>query len=131
MIQRKKLSMIDWIRRKYGDIILSLSILLMGSGDTKSDPLIRGRLLIQDAHEPEQDAKMPKGYKLVAITGILIVPATDERMANGQLNDVIGTLATQGDFPVLTLSILASSSIKEKTKGQDLGNSFNLDIWKF
>lgn len=123
--------MLDWMQRKYGDIILSLSILLMGSGSAKSDPLIRGRLLIQDAHEQEQDAKMPKGYKLVALTGILIVPATDERMANGQLNDVIGTLATQGDFPVLTISVVASSSVKDKTKGQDLGNSFGLDIWKF
>lgn len=125
--------MFIWLKRKYHDCLLALSILLIGSGDEKVDPLIRGRLLIQDAHEPEQDAKMPKGYKLVALTGILIVPTADERMTNGQLNDVIGTLGMQDgqDFPVLTINLVASSNVKEKTKGQELGHSFNLDIWKF
>lgn len=125
--------MFIWLNRKYHDCILAMSILLIGSGDEKIDPLIRGRLLVQDAHEADQDAKMPKGYKLIALTGILIVPTSDERMANGQLNDVVGTLGMQDgqEFPVLTINLVASSNVKEKTKGQELGNSFNLDIWKF
>lgn len=101
---------------------------------TKPPPLIRGKLLVQLAHDEEQIAKMPKGYKLVAITGVLCVPTDSVVMANGQLSDLIGTVVPAGgdfEFPFIQLNVVATHNIVDQTKGKELGDAFNLPIWKF
>lgn len=124
--------MFRWIARKYHDCILALAIVLAGRSQRKSFPMVRGKILIQDAHEPEQITKMPKGYKLVALMGIVVVPADDRLMANGQLSDVIGAiLPNEEQFPLITMSVVASHNIIDKTKNKELGNAFSLDVWKF
>ncbi len=124
--------MFSWIARKWNDFVIALTIILVGRSQRESFPIVRGKLLVQDAHDPEQVAKMPKGYKLVAFTAVVVVPKDDPRMANGQLNDVIGAMIENEEpFPMVTLSVVASHNIIEHTKGKDLGAAFNLPIWKF
>src|SRR5271170_474632 len=94
-------------------------------------PLIRGKLLVQLCHDPEQMAKMPKGYKLIAIQAVLCVPETIPCMANGQMNDIVGTYASSGgsfSFPVIQLHMVASANILEQVKGKQLGEAFDLPL---
>jgi hypothetical protein len=97
-------------------------------------PLIRGKMLVQACHDPEQMAKMPKGYKLIAIQAVLSVPETIPCVANGQMSDIIGTYAATGgsfSFPVLQLHMVASVNILETVKGKQLGEAFGLPLWNF
>jgi len=124
--------MFRWIARKYHDCLIALTIVLAGRSLRKAHPMVRGKILIQDAHEPEQKLKIAKGYKLIAVMGILVVPDDDKLMTNGQLTDVIGAIVPNDEsFPMITMSAVASYNIIDKTKGKELGNAFGLDVWKF
>lgn len=124
--------MFRWIARKYHDFIVALLIILTGRAQPKAFRLVRGRILIQDAREPEQIAKIPKGYKLVAIMGIMVVPSGDRLMANGQLSDILGSIRpNEEQFPIISMSVVATHNILDTTKGSELGDAFALDVWKF
>ena len=100
----------------------------------KPMPIIRGKLLIQAAHSEEMQAKMPKGYKLVAFTAVMAVPSDDPLLANGKLHDVVGAISHEpGSFnmPFMQLYLVATEDVNDKVAKQELGQAFGLPIWKF